>query len=156
LRSGIRMPPAIDSRAIASFVREPVAEPAGGDARLPGFSIVMPSFRQAHYIDRSIRSILNQRYPDTELIVIDGGSQDGTVAILESYARQLAYWRSEPDQGQSDALNKGFRQATGEIVGWLNSDDLYLPGAFQDVARVFNAHPEIDVVYGDWFAIDPN
>jgi glycosyltransferase involved in cell wall biosynthesis len=115
----------------------------------------MPSFGQAHYIERSILSVLNQGYPATELIVIDGGSQDGTVPLLTHFASDLAYWCSEPDGGQSDALNKGFRHATGDIYGWLNSDDLYLPDAFHDAAALFAARPEIQVVYGDWFSVDP-
>jgi len=118
------------------------------------FSIVMPSFNQAHFIERSLNSVLNQEYEGTELIVMDGGSRDGTREILDRYSRHIASWRSEPDQGQSDALNKGFACATGEIYGWLNSDDLYLPGAFHHAAHIFAAHPQVDVVYGDWLSID--
>jgi glycosyltransferase involved in cell wall biosynthesis len=100
--------------------------------------------------------VLNQGYPATELIVVDGGSKDGTVPILERYGKDLAFWCSEPDAGQSDALNKGFRHATGDIFGWLNSDDLYVPGAFEHAAEVFRAHPRAEVVYGDWYTIDPD
>jgi len=114
----------------------------------------MPSFRQAHYIERSLLSVLNQDYGPIELIVVDGGSKDGTTALLERYAADLAYWSSEPDGGQSDALNKGFRHATGDICGWLNSDDLYLPGAFRHAADIFAAHPDVEVVYGDWYSVD--
>ena len=120
----------------------------------PRFSIVMPSFRHADFIERSLNSVLNQEYGDTELIVMDGGSSDGTREILERYSPHIAGWRSEPDEGQSDALNKGFALATGEIYGWLNSDDLYLPGAFHHAAHIFAAYPQIDVVYGDWLTVD--
>ncbi len=126
------------------------AHTAGG----PQFSVVMPSFNHARYIERSLNSVLNQSYARTQLIVADGGSQDGTRAILQRYENELARWRSEPDRGQSDALNKGFEHASGDIFGWLNSDDLYLPGAFAHVAAIFASRPEIQVVYGDWLEID--
>ncbi len=117
-------------------------------------SVVMPSFNQAGFIERSLNSVINQAYEGLELIVMDGGSSDGTRDILERYSDHLALWRSEPDAGQSDALNKGFQAATGEIFGWLNSDDLYLPGALHYVAQIFAAEPKVDVVYGDWLMLD--
>ena len=118
------------------------------------FSIVMPSFNHARFIERSLNSVLNQEYEGTELIVMDGGSSDGTREILERYSPHIAVWRSEHDAGQSDALNKGFAHVTGDILGWLNSDDLYLPGAMHHAAHVFAAYPQIDVVYGDWLTVD--
>lgn len=114
----------------------------------------MPSFRHARFIERSLNSVLNQECEGTELIVMDGGSDDGTREILERYSRHITLWRSEPDEGQSDALNKGFAHVTGDVVGWLNSDDLYLPGAMHHAAHIFAAYPRIDVVYGDYLAID--
>lgn len=138
-------------------IREFVRAPMPATRRIapgPRFSIVMPAFRHARFIERSLNSVLNQEYPGTELIVMDGGSSDGTREILERYSPHIASWRSEPDKGQSDALNKGFASATGEIYGWLNSDDLYLPGALHHAAHVFAAYPNIDVVYGDWFTVD--
>jgi glycosyltransferase involved in cell wall biosynthesis len=114
----------------------------------------MPSFNQAGFIERSINSVINQAYEGVELIVMDGGSGDGTRDILGRYSEHIALWRSEPDSGQSDALNKGFRCATGEVFGWLNSDDVYAPGTLHHIAHIFAAHPEIDVVYGDWLMID--
>jgi glycosyltransferase involved in cell wall biosynthesis len=114
----------------------------------------MPSFNHGHFIESSLLSVLNQGYPNLELIVMDGGSSDSTRQILTAYGRDIAHWRSEPDSGQSDALNKGFREASGEIFGWLNSDDLYCPGALQLAADVLHNHPEIQVVYGDWYTID--
>jgi glycosyltransferase involved in cell wall biosynthesis len=103
----------------------------------PRISIVMPSFNQAAYLEAAICSVLDQDYPDIELIVVDGGSTDGSTDILERYSDRIAYWKSAPDGGQSDALNMGFGLITGDIVGWLNSDDTYNPGAFGKVARVF-------------------
>jgi glycosyltransferase involved in cell wall biosynthesis len=144
------------SQDIQQFVSKRLPASSEKGTGTPGlrFSIVMPSFNHAQFIERSLLTVLNQRYADTELIVMDGGSKDGTRAILERYDSDITLWRSEPDKGQSDALNKGFRHATGDIFGWLNSDDLYLPGAFHDAARIFATDPEIDVVYGDWYSID--
>ena len=147
-----------DSNAIANFVNARASanvyrQSEGGEPDLR-FSVVMPSYGQARYIRRSILSVLNQNFPGTELIVIDGGSQDGTQAFLEEWGQDLAHWSSEPDRGQSDALNKGFRRATGEIFGWLNSDDVYLPGTFAHAAEIFRSCPEVQVVYGDWYTID--
>lgn len=116
----------------------------------------MPSSNQVQFIERSIFSILNQNYANLEFIIIDGGSTDGTVDIIKKYERHLAYWISEPDNGQSDALNKGFLRATGDIYGWLNSDDLYMPGAFSRAVAAFSKYPDKGIVYGDWLAIDAN
>jgi glycosyltransferase involved in cell wall biosynthesis len=124
----------------------------------PSFSIVTPSFNQRAFIGEALLSVKNQEYNKVEHLVIDGGSQDDTAAILHQYANQKCwshlYWVSEPDRGQSDALNKGFSRVTGDIVGWLNSDDRYRPGCFEYVAEVFAQHPEVDVVYGDYTWID--
>ena len=138
-------------------IREFVEAPRPATRRLAPalrFSIVMPSFRHARFIERSLNSVINQEYEETELIVMDGGSGDGTREILEKYSRHITLWRSEPDGGQSDALNRGFACASGQIFGWLNSDDLYLPGALHHAAHVFAAYPQIDVVYGDWLTVD--
>jgi glycosyltransferase involved in cell wall biosynthesis len=98
--------------------------------------------------------VLDQNYPDLEYVVQDGGSQDGTVAVLERYADRLASWESRPDRGQSQAINLAFARTSGEIMGWLNSDDLLLPGTLAYVARYFDRHPEVDVVYGHRILID--
>lgn len=107
------------------------------------FSIVTPSFNQAAFLEQTILSVLNQNYPNLEYWVIDGGSTDGSVAILEQYSDRLTGWLSQPDQGQYDAINKGFAGSSGEIMAWLNSDDLYLPWAFQVVSEIFAQFPEV-------------
>jgi glycosyltransferase involved in cell wall biosynthesis len=125
-----------------------------GAAGLPKISVVMPSFNHRQFIERSLLSVLNQRYANVELIVVDGGSTDGTVDIIRKYEQHLAYWISEPDKGQSDALNKGFARATGDIYGWLNSDDLYTPVALHRAVAAFLANPGTKIVHGDWMTID--
>ncbi len=118
---------------------------------LPKFSVVTPSFNQASFIEDNIRSVFDQRYPAIEHIIIDGASNDGTLEILKKYPHLR--WISEPDQGQAYALNKGFKMATGEIIGWLNADDSYCSQVFQTVAQIF-VNPEVMVLYGDGFEID--
>lgn len=120
----------------------------------PKISIVMPSFNQAAYIERSILSVINQNYPNLQFIIIDGGSTDGTVEIIRKYEDYLDFWVSESDNGQSDALNKGFTKAVGDVYGWLNSDDLYLPNAFFYAIKAFTEHSDNFVVFGDWLSID--
>lgn len=120
----------------------------------PRVSIVTPSFNQAHFIGRTIQSVLDQNYPNLEYFVQDGGSQDGTVEVLKEYTDRLAGWESQPDGGQSQAINLGFAHTTGEIMAWLNSDDILLPGTIHTIVDYFNRHPEVDVVYGDRLLID--
>ena len=115
---------------------------------LPFVSIVTPSFNQARFIQDAIDSVLVQNYPRLEQIVIDGGSADGTVEVLRRYGDRIR-WISEPDRGQAHALNKGWRMAHGEILGWLNSDDTYRPGAIQAVVNAFLSHPDVGGIYGD-------
>lgn len=106
----------------------------------PKISVVTPSYNQGQFIEETIRSVLLQGYPNLEYIVIDGGSTDETVDILEKYDPWLDGWVSETDDGQSDAVNKGFRRATGDILAWLNSDDYYAPGALSAMAKAFGTH----------------
>lgn len=124
----------------------------------PKFSIVTPSFNQASFIEDALLSVKRQDYPAVEHIVIDGASQDGTVEILRRYAAMPGWehlrWISEPDAGQTDALNKALRLATGDIVGWLNSDDRYRSHCFAQIVEGFAEHEEADVVYGDYTWID--
>jgi glycosyltransferase involved in cell wall biosynthesis len=111
------------------------------------FSIITPSYNQARFIEKTIQSVLKQRYLDFEHIIIDGGSTDGTIEILKKYPHLR--WKCERDRGQADAINKGLRMATGEILAWINSDDYYLPGAFERVARAYQDIPGPDIVFGD-------
>jgi len=124
-----------------------------GDA-WPRVSLVTPSFNQARYIESTLLSMIHQGYPDLETIVIDGGSSDGTLEILKRHEAQLAYWESQPDRGQADAINKGWRRATGKYVWWLNADDLLMPGSLFAAVQFLEASPAIDFVYGDTLLID--
>ena len=121
---------------------------------LPKVSIVTPSFNQARFLEASIRSVLEQDYPNIEYIVVDGGSKDESVEIIKRYQDRLAWWVSEKDRGHADALNKGFSHATGEILAWLNSDDIYFPEAVSQAVGVLLQHPEAGMVYGDAELID--
>jgi glycosyltransferase involved in cell wall biosynthesis len=118
------------------------------------FSIVIPSFNQGAYLEACLESLLPQIGRDTELIVVDGGSQDQSIQVIRRHAAQLSWWCSEPDQGQSDALCKGFRQARGEWLGWINSDDLLLPGALDVVRTFLGGHPDAEWVVGGGRMID--
>lgn len=120
----------------------------------PSVSIVTPSYGQVGFIGRTMDSVLNQNYPNLEYFIQDGGSTDGTVDVLKLYSARLSGWASAPDGGQSQAINLGFAKTSGEIMAWLNSDDLLLPGALAYVADYFERHPEIDVVYGHRVLVD--
>ena len=112
-------------------------------------SIVIPSYNQAGFLEASLRSVLEQDYPEIEVLLVDGGSTDGSLEIIRKYADRLAWWVSEKDGGHADALNKGFAHARGEIFAWLNSDDTYYPGAVSEAVAYLQAHPEVGMVYAD-------
>jgi len=115
--------------------------------KLPSLTILTPSYNHADFIEQTIRSVLDQGYPALDYFVLDGGSTDGTVEILARYADRLRYV-SGPDGGQAAALNKGFAESSGEIIGWINSDDYYAPGALQAIGAVFAERPEVQWLYG--------
>lgn len=118
---------------------------------LPKISIITPSYNQGRYIEQTILSVLNQNYPNLEYIIIDGGSTDETVDIIKKYASHITYWVSEKDQGQTEALNKGFAKCTGDIFNWINSDDFYEPCALMEIGTLFKDNPAVDVVCGkEW------
>ncbi len=117
-------------------------------------SVITPSFRQGRFLEAAMRSVFEQDYPDIEYIVVDGGSQDESVDVIKKYEDQLAWWVSEPDKGHADALNKGFAQAHGDLLAWLNSDDVYTPGAVREAVEFMQTNPEVSMVYGDGHFID--
>lgn len=125
-------------------------------SNLPVISIVTPSYNHGKFIERTIKSVINQKYPNLEYIIQDGHSTDGTSEILSRYESQLKYWESTKDDGQSDALNKGFCRSTGEIMAYLNSDDILLPGTLFYVGKYFARNPNVHVIYGHRVLIDEN
>jgi len=124
------------------------------EAEAPMVTIVTPSYNQGQFLEETLRSVLLQGYRNLEFIVLDGGSTDDSRAILERYAPFLSHWESQPDSGQSDALNRGFQRAGGEIIGWVNSDDLLSPGAIAASVAALGDRPEAGFSYGDWAVID--
>lgn len=117
-------------------------------------SIVTPSFNQAPFIEKTIQSVLSQDFPAIEYLIVDGGSTDGTPDLIKKYAARLGWWTSEKDGGQTDAINKGFGRARGDVFAWINSDDTYEPGAVAAAAKYLQEHPEIGMVYADCNYID--
>jgi glycosyltransferase involved in cell wall biosynthesis len=136
--------------ATLDFQRRPLSDLSG----LPSISIVVPSLNQAAFLGQALESILNQNYSNLEIRVHDGGSSDGSVELLRQYEGKLTYWVSEPDRGPADAINKGFAGAKGEILGWLNSDDMLAADALSAVGRAFAEDPELDLVYANALYID--
>lgn len=126
------------------------------DIIYPKISVITPSYNQGKFLERTIQSILNQNYPNLEYIICDGGSTDESIDIIKKYSDKITWWCSEPDGGQTYAINKGMRKATGDIVCWINSDDVLLPNALQHVGKFFSANPNIDFIMGIVLEIDKN
>lgn len=120
----------------------------------PKISIVIPSYNQGRFIEDTLLSVINQAYPNLEILVIDGGSNDNSVDIIRKHASHISYWVSEPDGGQTKGLIKGFNRATGDIWCWLNSDDLHTPHTLFEVADSFREYPKVDAIFGDTIWID--
>jgi GT2 family glycosyltransferase len=117
-------------------------------------SIVTPSFNQSTFLEQTIRSVLDQDHHELEYLIVDGGSTDSSLEIIRKYSNRLAWWTSETDRGQADAINKGFAHAHGEIIAWLNSDDYYLPGTITAAVAEFETHPDAVMIYGDMLAVN--
>ena len=144
-------------KEIKEFVSKPLFDEniiINKDPNYPKISIVTPSYNQAEFLERTILSVLNQNYPNLEYIIIDGGSTDGSVEIIKRYEKYLAYWVSEKDKGQSYAVNKGIDKISNGLIGWQNSDDIYLPGIFFHLAKLSQKYPKIEVFYGNIVRID--
>lgn len=147
------------SQEIKEFVSKPLFDEKvilNKDSSWPKISIVTPSYNQGQFLERTILSVLNQNYSNLEYIIIDGGSTDGSIEVIKKYEKSLTYWISEQDNGQANAINKGWRIATGEIVAYLNSDDTYTAGAIKNIALYFMQHPEVDAIYGTCNIINEN
>ena len=123
-------------------------------SKLPRISVITPSFNQGNFLEWTIQSVINQGYPNLEYIIIDGGSNDNSINIIKQYESYLAYWISEPDNGQTEAINKGLRRATGDWVAWQNSDDIYYPGTFDELIKTATLHPEAGLIIGNIMMID--
>jgi len=147
-----------NTETIREFVARPIFDEQiilNKDPTWPKMTIVTPSYNQAVFLERTILSVLNQNYPNVKYIIIDGGSDDGSVEIIKKYKKYLNFWVSERDKGQSDAINKGFLKSEEGILAWLNSDDIYVPGALISVGEYFKKnHSGVDVLYGDAVQID--
>jgi glycosyltransferase involved in cell wall biosynthesis len=145
------------SQEIKKFVSKPLFDEKiilNKDSDYPKISIVTPSLNQAQFLEKTILSVLNQNYSNLEYIIIDGGSTDGSVEIIKKYEKYLTYWVSEKDKGQAEAINKGFQKSTGQILAWLNADDLYLPDTLFKVKNIFQKYREINFLYGHSVLLD--
>lgn len=142
---------------VKKFVSQPLFDEKiilAKDTNYPKVSVVTASYNQAKFLERTILSVLNQNYPNLEYIIIDGGSTDGSVGVINKYEKYLAYWISEPDKGQADAINKGFNRSKGEILSYLNSDDTYCDGVIRRVVDYLNNHLDVYLTYGDYALVD--
>ena len=144
---------------IRYFLREPLFDEeviCRRDPSYPRVTVVTPSYNQAQFLEQTILSVLNQNYPNLEYIIIDGGSTDGSLETIKKYEKFLSFWVSEPDNGQAEAINRGFKIATGELVAWQNSDDVYLPGAFERLIKAYQKKLDYDIFFGNVYTIDSN
>jgi len=144
-------------KKLKEFVSKPLFDEKiilNKDPNYPKISIVTPSYNQAEFLERTILSVLNQNYPNLEYIIIDGGSTDGSVEIIKKYEKYLSFWVSEKDEGQAYAINKGFKIATGDFLGWQNSDDLYIPSTFWNFVMHIKRKPKAEVIYGNKLCIN--
>jgi len=119
-----------------------------GTNNLPRITVVTPSYNQGKFLEEAILSVINQNYPNLEYIIIDGGSTDNSIEIIKKYEKYLAYWISEKDRGQADAIRKGFAMATGQLIGWLNSDDMYFPDALIEIGKAYLRNPDASIYTG--------
>lgn len=145
------------SKEIKEFVSKPLFDEKvilNKDPNYPKISIVTPSYNQAQFLERTILSVLNQNYPNLEYIISDGGSTDGSVEIIKKYEKYLAYWVSEKDKGQADAIRKGFNYSTGDVLAWLNSDDIYVPQVLFYIMKIFKSDNCINMIYGNDYLIN--
>jgi len=146
-----------NSKEIREFLSKPLFDEEiilKNDPSWPKISIVTPSYNQVEFLEKTILSVLNQNYPNFEYIIIDGRSTDGTVDIIKKYEKYISYWVSENDNGQSHALNKGLERATGEWIGWQNSDDIYLPNCFRSFSKLCKQNPGFDIFYANRFILN--
>jgi glycosyltransferase involved in cell wall biosynthesis len=140
-----------NSKEIKEFISKPFFDEKiilDKNSEYPKISIITPSYNQAQFLEKTILSVLNQNYPNLEYVIIDGGSTDGSLEIIKKYEKYLSYWVSEKDKGQADAINKGFEKSSGEILAWLNSDDLYLINTLSKIKKTFMTNEEINFLYG--------
>lgn len=137
-----------------AWMSDPPAATSSSTERLTTISVVTPSLNQAAFLEQTIQSVLEQGYPSLEYLVLDAGSTDGSVPIIERYAGRLAYWHSRPDGGQGSAVNAGWARSTGDVLGWLNSDDRYLPGVLEFVGDLFRRNPEVVWLFGTAELVD--
>lgn len=135
---------------------EKFPKPIQSDSALPSIAIVTPSFMQGHFLERTMQSVISQEYPKLFYVVQDGGSRDDSVEVIKRHAAKLAAWESTPDHGQADAVKRGFQKCEADIMAWLNSDDMLMPGSLRFIGEYFAAHPEVDALYGHRVIIDEN
>ena len=137
--------------ANAQFDQETIL---GRDSAWPRITVVTPSYNQGRFLEQTILSVLNQNYPNLEYIVLDGGSTDNSIDVIRGYEKYLSYWESKPDGGQAAAIARGFGEATGDILAYLNSDDVYMPNTLNTVAKYFSLNRTVQWIYGDCMIID--